>query len=141
MPVQTDQVQGETIHLYLYSILISQCPAPPTCCESGQYALDECGCCLKCAKAELQTCGGANDISGRCGNGLQCLKTCCKLLNASSLSLTGNVLQCPVRLLVQAASPASFLLNMLEEPMTNAQPETQTTVNPGVPLRWMRVDM
>ena len=53
-----------------------QCPAPPTCCESGQYAYDECGCCLKCAKAELQTCGGASDISGKCAQGLQCLKTC-----------------------------------------------------------------
>jgi len=53
-----------------------KCPEPPTCCESGQYAFDECGCCLKCAKAELQTCGGASDISGRCADGLQCLKTC-----------------------------------------------------------------
>ena len=53
-----------------------QCPAPPTCCESGQYAYDECGCCLKCAKAELQTCGGASDILGLCAQGLQCLKTC-----------------------------------------------------------------
>jgi len=31
---------------------------------------------MKCAKAELQKCGGASDISGRCGEGLQCLKTC-----------------------------------------------------------------
>ena len=31
----------------------SQCPEPPSCCESGQYALDECGCCLKCAKVNL----------------------------------------------------------------------------------------
>jgi len=60
----------------LCKLLKFKCPAPPTCCESGQYALDECGCCLKCAKAELQTCGGANDITGRCGSGLQCLKTC-----------------------------------------------------------------
>ena len=55
---------------------ILQCPAPPSCCESGQYAYDECGCCLKCARAELQTCGGASDISGKCAGGLQCLKTC-----------------------------------------------------------------
>jgi len=60
----------------LCKLIKFKCPAPPTCCESGQYALDECGCCLKCAKAELQTCGGANDISGRCASGLQCLKTC-----------------------------------------------------------------
>ena len=81
MSLQTNQVQG--MFLLLLLLLLSspsyQCPAPPTCCESGQYALDECGCCLKCAKAELQTCGGANDISGRCASGLQCLKTCCKL--------------------------------------------------------------
>jgi len=31
---------------------------------------------MKCAKAELQTCGGASDISGKCADGLQCLKTC-----------------------------------------------------------------
>jgi hypothetical protein len=31
---------------------------------------------MKCAKAELQRCGGASDISGKCGEGLQCLKTC-----------------------------------------------------------------
>ena len=30
-----------------------QCPEPPTCCESGYYAFDECGCCLKCAKVYL----------------------------------------------------------------------------------------
>jgi len=61
-----------------------QCPAPPTCCESGAYAYDECGCCQKCAKAELQTCGGASDISGKCAGGLQCLKTClpCKTVGS-----------------------------------------------------------
>jgi len=53
-----------------------KCPSPPACCESGQYTLDECGCCQKCAKAELQKCGGASDISGKCAGGLQCLKTC-----------------------------------------------------------------
>ena len=60
------------------NLMFPQCPAPPTCCESGQYTYDECGCCQKCAKAELQTCGGASGISGKCGSGLQCLKTCCK---------------------------------------------------------------
>jgi len=61
-----------------------KCPEPPTCCESGQYALDECGCCMKCAKAELQKCGGASDISGKCGRGLQCLKTCLPCLTVGS---------------------------------------------------------
>jgi len=62
-----------------------KCPALPTCCESGYYAMDECGCCQKCAKAELQTCGGASDVSGRCAKGLQCLKTClpCKTVGDS----------------------------------------------------------
>jgi len=53
-----------------------KCPSPPSCCESGAYTLDECGCCQKCAKAELQKCGGASGITGKCGAGLQCLKTC-----------------------------------------------------------------
>jgi len=72
----------------LCSLLIAagnfKCPAPPTCCESGQYTYDECGCCQKCAKAELQTCGGASGISGKCGSGLQCLKTClpCKTVGS-----------------------------------------------------------
>ena len=34
---------------------------------------------IKTLQAELQTCGGASDISGRCADGLQCLKTCRKL--------------------------------------------------------------
>ena len=66
----------------LYLVLM-QCPPPPSCCESGQYAYDECGCCLKCAKAELQKCGGASDISGKCAEDLQCLKTCREYLSLS----------------------------------------------------------
>ena len=61
--------------LYVFTF---QCPSAPSCCESGQYTLDECGCCQKCAKAELQKCGGASDVLGRCAGGLQCLKTCSK---------------------------------------------------------------
>ena len=53
-----------------------QCPPPPHCCESGQYAKDECGCCLTCAKEELQPCGGPSGAHGKCASGLQCLKTC-----------------------------------------------------------------
>ena len=55
-----------------------QCPPPPHCCESGQYAKDECGCCLTCAKSELQQCGGPSGAHGKCATGLQCLKTCSK---------------------------------------------------------------
>lgn len=53
-----------------------QCPPPPHCCESGQYTFDECGCCLTCAKSELQECGGPSGSKGRCAKGLACLKTC-----------------------------------------------------------------
>ena len=55
-----------------------QCPPPPHCCESGQYAKDQCGCCLTCAKSELQPCGGPSGDHGKCASGLQCLKTCSK---------------------------------------------------------------
>ena len=55
-----------------------QCPPPPHCCESGQYTKDECGCCLTCAKSELQPCGGPSGAHGKCESGLQCLKTCSK---------------------------------------------------------------
>lgn len=55
-----------------------KCPPPPPCCESGQYAKDECGCCLTCAKSELQPCGGPSGAHGKCSSGLQCLKTCSK---------------------------------------------------------------
>ena len=30
----------------------------PVCCPSGMYTLDECGCCLTCAKDFGETCGG-----------------------------------------------------------------------------------
>ena len=60
------------------------CPPPPHCCESGMYTFDECGCCLECAKSELQPCGGSQPIrgtgSGQCAKGLSCLKTCSKSL-------------------------------------------------------------
>merc|ERR1719411_1111127 len=81
--------QLQTTQACLCSLLIAEgkftCPPPPSCCESGQYAYDECGCCLKCAKAELQKCGGASDISGKCAEGLQCLKTCrsCRTVGTS----------------------------------------------------------
>merc|ERR1712098_410534 len=48
----------------------------PVCCESGEYTLDECGCCLTCAKAEGQRCGGPFRIAGTCGQDLRCLRQC-----------------------------------------------------------------
>eukprot|EP00096_Caligus_rogercresseyi_P014325 TRINITY_DN681_c0_g1_i1.p1 TRINITY_DN681_c0_g1~~TRINITY_DN681_c0_g1_i1.p1 ORF type:complete len:303 (-),score=60.90 TRINITY_DN681_c0_g1_i1:130-1038(-) len=51
----------------------------PTCCESGSYTLDACGCCPVCAKGEDQTCGGPFRTSGNCDVGLSCVKKCtCK---------------------------------------------------------------
>ncbi len=42
-------------------------------CASGQLLADTCGTCLKCAKAEGQSCGGLKNIEGECGVGLTCL--------------------------------------------------------------------
>lgn len=48
----------------------------PACCESGYYNVDECGCCLTCAKPEGAKCGGPFGISGVCGTGNSCLRSC-----------------------------------------------------------------
>ena len=48
----------------------------PTCCDSGYYTLDECGCCLTCAKAKDEVCGGPFEIAGACATGLRCLRQC-----------------------------------------------------------------
>ena len=48
----------------------------PVCCESGQYTLDACGCCLTCAKDDGQKCGGPFRVEGRCAGGLRCLRKC-----------------------------------------------------------------
>ena len=94
LPFQHHQVEGCLCHI----IPNYSCPPPPHCCESGmqtnvdcfndhlikrqlttgQYTFDECGCCMTCAKAELQVCGGPNESSGKCAQGLSCLKTCSK---------------------------------------------------------------
>lgn len=58
------------------------CPPPPHCCESGQYTFDECGCCMTCAKSELQECGGPSESRGKCSEGLACLKTCSKAFSS-----------------------------------------------------------
>jgi len=51
----------------------------PVCCESGQYTLDACGCCLTCAKDDGQKCGGPFRTQGTCAGGLRCLRKCeCK---------------------------------------------------------------
>merc|ERR1711976_125381 len=57
----------------------------PVCCDSGFYTLDECGCCLTCAKAEDQECGGPFRIAGQCAAGLRCLRQCdCRTEQGSS---------------------------------------------------------
>merc|ERR1712106_624422 len=54
----------------------------PVCCESGEYTKDECGCCLTCAKAEGQRCGGPFRIAGTCSDNLRCLRQCeCKTVS------------------------------------------------------------
>nr|API81348.1 venom toxin [Hemiscorpius lepturus] len=50
----------------------SQCPPPPTNCPVGTVR-DVCGCCLVCAKAENEPCGGFPGIFGKCGKGLKCV--------------------------------------------------------------------
>lgn len=61
-----------------------QCPPPPLCCESGMYSYDECGCCLTCAKNELQPCGL---VGGECAKGLSCLKLCSKYIKIQAFFL------------------------------------------------------
>jgi len=62
----------------------------PLCCESGQYSLEACGCCLTCAKTEGQKCGGhfgvsGNGASGTCASGYRCLRQCeCKTVQKKS---------------------------------------------------------
>jgi len=48
----------------------------PACCPSGRYTLDPCGCCLTCAKAEGETCGGPWETAGTCARGLHCKRDC-----------------------------------------------------------------
>jgi len=51
----------------------------PVCCPSGMYTLDECGCCLTCAKDFGETCGGPFQTAGTCARDLRCLRQCeCK---------------------------------------------------------------
>ena len=41
----------------------SNFPQTPVCCPSGMYTLDECGCCLTCAKDFGETCGGPFQVT------------------------------------------------------------------------------
>jgi len=51
----------------------------PTCCDSGYYTTDACGCCLTCAQPEEAPCGGPFKTTGTCAAGLRCLRQCeCK---------------------------------------------------------------
>jgi len=43
------------------------------CCKSGEYVKSGyCGCCLHCAKAEGEECGGDWEERGRCATGMHC---------------------------------------------------------------------
>ena len=64
-------------------------------------------------QAELQTCGGASDISGRCADGLQCLKTCRKFSLSSSttafpISMMSNYFPVPCKTVGDRGRPCVF---------------------------------
>ena len=48
-------------------------PAPQDC-KSGCLTKDPCGCCLVCARAKNETCGGFGGTLGTCADGLYCEK-------------------------------------------------------------------
>merc|ERR1712083_1277020 len=57
----------------------------PTCCDSGRYTKDACGCCLTCAQPEDGDCGGPFQTTGTCAAGLRCLRKCgCKTVTGKS---------------------------------------------------------
>jgi len=48
----------------------------PVCCKSGEYVKSGyCGCCLQCAKAEGEECGGDWEEKGRCAAGMACTRS------------------------------------------------------------------
>merc|ERR1719431_1057746 len=53
------------------------CPDEPDpfSCSSGELVRDLCDCCLICAKAEGDICGGDWDLLGRCASSLTCTPT------------------------------------------------------------------
>merc|ERR1712179_176749 len=56
-----------------------ECPKPPSCCASGSYMFDVCGCCRVCAQPKNEKCGGPWNTAGSCGPNLSCLRSCqCK---------------------------------------------------------------
>jgi len=57
----------------------------PSCCPSGEYTTDACGCCLECASPQEGVCGGPWHTSGTCAANLRCLRKCeCKAENGAS---------------------------------------------------------
>nr|API81347.1 venom toxin [Hemiscorpius lepturus] len=50
-----------------------ECPPLPADCPWGTVK-DPCFCCLVCAKGLNEICGGVWNISGKCGEGLKCVK-------------------------------------------------------------------
>jgi len=60
-----------------------ECEETPSCCKSGFYTKDVCGCCNVCAKAENEECGGPWNIAGMCGSGTRCVRQCeCKTIKS-----------------------------------------------------------
>lgn len=61
----------------------------PTCCESGEYVKDVCGCCPVCARPAGKRCGGPWGISGSCSKDHACLRSCeCTTLPSATDSTT-----------------------------------------------------
>jgi len=113
------------------------CPPPPHCCESGMYTFDECGCCMTCAKAELQECGGPSGSRGKCSKGLTCLKTCSKSRHScckKSLRTTA-LFQLPARPWGGTPSPASSPFATRVRRSTAARRPTPKMARSGVPPR------
>ena len=71
------------------------CVQTPQCCDSGFYTLDECGCCLTCAKPEGAVCGGPFRIAGQCAAGLRCLRQCGQSSNLLLPTNLRDVSHCP----------------------------------------------
>jgi len=123
----------------------------PVCCDSGYYTLDECGCCLTCAKAEDEVCGGPFRIAGNCAAGLRCLRQCdgsdwCNenfLFNMEGVCVNGN--EAPELLRQAQAGPLAAILDDIPSE-TSQQPapacslarDTEEVVESGCPDGWVQ---
>jgi len=61
------------------------------CAEGVGKRWDVCGCCMECAKAEGETCGGLWDTNGYCDEGLTCAAPIVEELNPAYLGMHGSM--------------------------------------------------